>query len=127
MTTSLLQDSLKKIHDSGKDWVEMSFEADRVRSHAWFKNMTEKGAWGQFGATKSNRVGPPDPDTFTGLAKLLGTTVEAVASMVASDFYGVTGEARHSARVQRIAPMIESLKDDDADLVELLVGRLNAG
>lgn len=101
----------------------MSVAADQARSHSWLKNMAEQGAWGSAG---SGRVGPPTPDQFPGLAKLLGTTKEAVAAMVAADFYGIdTGEG-HSARVQRMAPMIDSLTDDDGNLVEGLVGRLSA-
>lgn len=105
------------------DWVVMSVKADQARSHSWMKNMVENGAWGKAG---TSRVGPPTPDAFAGLAKLLGTSEDAVASMIAADFYGVGDSGGYSARVQRLAPMIESLTDDDADLVELLVGRLNA-
>lgn len=82
--------------------------------------MAENGAWGSGGA---GRVGPPTPDQFPGLAKLLGTTKEVVAAMVAADFYGIDTTDGYSARVQRIAPMIDALSPADADMVEAIVGR----
>lgn len=99
----------------------MSVNADQARSHSWLKNMAEQGAWGSAG---SGRVGPPTPNEFPGLAKLLGTTPDAIAAMVAADFYGVDANGEYSARVQRMAPMIDSLSVDDANMVEGLVGRL---
>lgn len=104
------------------DWVVMSVNADQARSHSWLKNMAENGAWGSAG---SGRVGPPTPEQFPGLAKLLGTTPETVAAMVATDFYGVNSAGGQSARVQRIAPKLDALGVDDANLVEALVHRLS--
>jgi hypothetical protein len=123
MTSTPLQDSLRHIYESGKDWVTMSVEADRARSHSWLKNMAEQGAWGNAGA---GRVGPPTPDQFSGLAKLLGTTPEQVAAMVCTDFYGIDTGAGHSARVQRLAPAIDGLREADATFVESLINRLGA-
>jgi hypothetical protein len=123
MTRTPLQDSLKQIYDSGKDWVTMSVEADRARSHSWLKNMAEQGAWGSAGA---GRVGPPTPKEFVGLAKLLGTTPEQVAEMVVADFYQVDTGGGFSARVQRLAPTIDALNVDDLNLVEAVINRLGA-
>ncbi|BBH16806.1 hypothetical protein Back2_10930 [Nocardioides baekrokdamisoli] len=123
MTATPLQDSLKKVRASGKDWIEMSVDADRVRSHSWLKNMAERGAWGSAGA---GRVGPPTPDDFGGLAKLLGTSREQVASMVCADFYGVDTGSGYSATVQRLAPTIDELDLDDVVLVEKLIARLGS-
>lgn len=104
------------------DWVVMSVNADQARSHSWLKNMAENGAWGSAG---NGRVGPPTPEQFPGLAKLLGTTAEAVAAMVVADFYGVDTAGGHSARLQRIAPKLDALDVEDANLVESLVHRLS--
>jgi hypothetical protein len=43
--------------------------------------------------------------------------------MVAADFYGIDTTDGYSARVQRIAPMIDALSPADADMVEAIVGR----
>lgn len=99
----------------------MSVNADQARSHSWLKNMAEQGAWGSAG---SGRVGPPTPEQFPGLAKLLGTTREAVAAMVVADFYGVGNDEGYSARVQRLAPNLDALDDGDATMIENLVLRL---
>lgn len=99
----------------------MAYESDRARSHSWMKNMTEHGAWGSAG---SGRVGPPTPDEFRGLAKLLGTTKEKVAEMVAADFYGVDTGAEYSSRMQSLAPLIDQLSEEDAELIEQMVRRL---
>lgn len=101
----------------------MSVKADQVRSHSWFRNMVENGPWGVGGA---GRVGPPTPTEFGGLAKLLGTTPETVAELVAADFYGVDANSAYSARVKRMAPTIESLSDSDANMIEMLVSRLGS-
>lgn len=101
----------------------MSVNADQARSHSWLKNMAERGAWGPAG---SARVGPPTPEQFPGLAKLLQTTPDAVAAMVVADFYGVGAQEGYSARVQRLAPTIDRLSSKDADLVETLIHRLGS-
>jgi hypothetical protein len=121
MTKTPFQDSLQQLNRSGKDWVTMSVEADRARSHSWLKNMAEQGAWG---STGGGRVGPPTPDEFGGLAKLLGTTADQVAAMVVADFYGIDSGAGFSARVQRIAPTIDELAEEDAEVIERLATRL---
>lgn len=100
----------------------MSYEADRARSHSWLKNMAENGAWGIGGA---GRVGPPRPEDFPGLAKLLGTTSGQVAAMVVTDFYGIDNtDGEYSARVRGLAPLIDRLSEADAELVEQTARRL---
>lgn len=39
--------------------------------------------------------------------------------MVVTDFYGINIGDGYSARMQQLAPTIDSLSDDDADLIEL--------
>lgn len=120
-STTPFQDALKKIHDSGRDWVSMSVGADQARSFSWIKNMTENGAWGTGGA---GRVGPPTRAEFEGFAKLLGVTPDQVGRMVVMDFYGVETLGEYSPRVHRLAPLIDELSEDDADLVESMARRL---
>lgn len=84
--------------------------------------MAEHGAWGRGGA---GRVGPPTPDQFPGLARLLGTSEDQIAAMVVADFYKVDTGNEFSARVRRLAPKLENLAEDDADMVEELVARLS--
>lgn len=123
MTTSPFRESLKKLSAAGKDWQAMSYESDRARSHSWFRNMTEYGAWGT--TTNGARVGPPTPDEFAGLAKLLGTTSDQIASMVVADFYGVDTGNGFSARMQRLSPIIDGLAEADAELIEIAARRLS--
>lgn len=125
MTKSPFRDSLKKLHSAGKDWQAMSYESNKARSHSWFRNMVEYGAWGM--TTNGARVGPPTPDEFKGLAKLLGTTPDQIASMVVADFYGVDTGDGFSARMQRLSPIIDGLAEDDAELIEKTARRLGNG
>lgn len=122
MTQTPFRDSLKKLNSAGKDWQAMSYESDKARSHSWFRNMVEYGAWGT--TTNGARVGPPTPDEFKGLAKLLGTTADQIASMVVADFYGVDTGDGFSARMQRLAPIIDGLAEADAELIENTARRL---
>lgn len=101
----------------------MSYESNKARSHSWFRNMVEYGAWGRITGS-GGRVGPPTPGDFPGLAKLLGTTPEQVASMVVADFYGVDTGDGFSARMQRLAPIIDGLDEEDAELIEKTAQRL---
>ena len=104
-----------------KDYLTMSVECDRARSHGWWKNLVEYGAWRGPGAT---RVGPPDPEALPGIAKLFGTTVEQVATMVAADWYEVHPDTAISARALRLGPTLDDLAEADAELVETLAKRL---
>jgi len=103
------------------DYITMSVNSDRARSHGWWKNLVEYGAWAGPGTT---RVGPPDPEALSGIAKLFGVTEDQVAAMVAADWYGVGSESELSARVLRLGPLIDELEVVDAKLVERLIHRL---
>src|SRR2546429_7152870 len=99
----------------------MSVDSERARSHAWWKNLVDHGAWGGY----SGRVAPPDREALPGIAKLFGTTEEQGAAMVAADWYGVVPDAPPSARVTRLAPPLDALDADDAEIVSKLVQRLS--
>ncbi len=99
----------------------MSYESDRARSHGWWKNLVEHGAWG---GRNGNRVGPPTPETLPGIAKLFGTTVEQVAAMVAADWYDVYPDADVSARALALGPTLDRIDESDAALLETLAKRL---
>ncbi len=102
----------------------MSVNSDRARSHGWWRNLVEHGAWGGPGAT---RVGPPDREALPGIAALFGTSEEQVAKMVAADWYDVEGDGQLSPWTLRLAPVLERLSESDAELVETLVRRLDKG
>jgi hypothetical protein len=99
----------------------MSFESSRARSHGWWKNLVEYGAWRGPGGV---RVGPPDPEALDGIALLFGTTTDQVSEMVAADWYGVTRDSEVSTRVLRMGHLIDALDERDAELVEHLARRL---
>jgi len=102
----------------------MSVECGRVRSHGWWRNLVEHGAWGGPGQT---RVSPPAPETFEGIARLFGTSVEQVKAMIAADWYGVESNEGVPARVLRMSPLLDSLDESDAEMVEKLTRRLANG
>jgi hypothetical protein len=125
MSETPFRDVAKKIAESnGHDYTAMQYESERARSHAWWRNIVQHGAWNGPGAT---RVGPPDPEALGGIAELFGTSVEQVSRMVAADWYGVHPDVEVSARVLRLAPVLEELSDSDADLVESVARRLATG
>ncbi len=99
----------------------MSFDSQRARSHGWWKNLVEHGAWR---GPNTIRVGPPDREALPGIAKLFGTSVEQVAAMVAADWYGVYPDADVSTRALRLSPTLDRLSDPDAELLEKLAKRL---
>lgn len=99
----------------------MQHGSDRARSHAWWKNLVEYGAWEGPGV----RVGPPSPEALAGIAKLFGTSEEQVCAMIAADWYGVHPDTELSARTQRLGPVLDKLSDSDADLVEAVAQRLS--
>jgi len=120
MSSAPFHDTAKKTART-KDYMAMSFDSQRARSHGWWKNLVEYGAWrGPNGV----RVGPPDREALPGIAKLFGTSVEQVAAMVAADWYGVYPDARVSTRALRLSPTLDRLGDRDAELVEKLAERL---
>lgn len=120
MSTTPFQDTAKQISRT-KDYLTMSFDSDRARSHGWWKNLVEYGAWQGPG---KNRVGPPDREALDGIANLFGTTREQVAAMVAADWYGVYPDTDVSARTLRLGPALDELTDSDAEMLEGLARRL---
>ena len=120
MSSSPFRDMAQKL-SATKDYLAMSYESDRARSHGWWRNVVEHGAWAGPG---TNRVGPPTPEAIDGIAKLFGTTPERVREMIAADWYGVEKNTEFSARAKRLAPNLDQLSDDDLELVEQLIRRL---
>jgi len=120
MPTTPFKDIAKRIGRL-KDYQTMSHESDRARSHGWWKNLVEHGAWG---GRNGNRVGPPTPETLPGIAKLFGTTVEQVSAMVAADWYGVYPDADVSPRALALSPTLDRMGESDAALLETLAKRL---
>lgn len=95
----------------------MSVECDRVRSHSWWRNLVEYGAW----SGPNARVGPPTPDEFDGIAKLFRTTREQVAAMIAADWYGIQPDERFSTRVMNLAPLLDQLTEEQADALSVII------
>lgn len=107
---------------NSKDYLTMSVECGRARSHTWWKRFVEQGAWGE--SPGYGRVGPPEPQALDGIARLFGTTRDQVAKMVAADWFGVHPETEVSTRVLRLSPVLDALDEADAKLVEALARRL---
>lgn len=121
MTITPFRDTAQEIAKR-MDYISMSVEGGRARSHGWWRNLVEHGPWRGPGAT---RVGPPDPEALPGIAKLFGTSPDQVAKMVAADWYGVQQDEAVSAQALRLGPVLDRLSDSDADLLEALVRRLD--
>jgi len=121
MSGQPFRDTAKRIADAGRDYISMSVESDRARSHGWWRNVIEYGPWKGPGST---RVGPPDPEALPGIAKLFGTTPDQVAVMIAADWYGVYPDSEVSPRALQLSPILDSLDDEDAKIVEHLARRL---
>jgi hypothetical protein len=121
MRTTPFRDTAKKLARQN-DYITMSVECNRVRSHSWWKNVVEYGAWG--GPRRGGRVGPPDPEALDGIAELFDTTPDQVARMVAADWYGVGADHDLSHQVLRLGPALDRLTEEDADLVEQFILRL---
>ena len=120
MSATPFRDTAKKISGT-QDYYEMAVGSKRARSHGWWKNLIENGAWGG-----ESRVGPPTPEALPGIARLFGTTKEQVAAMIAADWYGVQPDVELSARVLRMSPLLDELQESDAELLEQLARRLAA-
>lgn len=121
MRATPFQDTARRIANT-MSFQAMSVRSEEVRSHGWWKNVVQNGAWGNAGV---GRVGPPDRESIPGIAKLFGTTEDEVAFMIAADWYGVSDrDTDLSARAQKLGPVLDELTDDDMELVELLVDRL---
>jgi hypothetical protein len=104
------------------DYITMSHDSDRARSHSWWKNLVEHGAWN--GPPGGGRVGPPGPDAIPGIARLFGTTPQQVAAMIAADWYGVHPDTEISGTVLRLGPIFDQLGEDDLTLLDTLARRL---
>jgi hypothetical protein len=122
MSSTPFQDTARRINKD-KDFLTMSVESGRARSHGWWKNLVDHGAWK---GPNNTRVGPPDPEALEGIAKLFGMTERQVAEMVATDWYGVhpNRAADVSPQVRRLGPVLDQLSEKDFDLIENLVRRL---
>jgi hypothetical protein len=124
MTMTPFRDTAKKIYvELDRDYIAMQVGSNRARSHGWWRNLVEWGAWEGPGGT---RVGPPTPESFEGIAKLFKTTVDEVRRMIAADWYGIRPEeqAEVSVRSRLLVPILEKLEAEDADLVEQIARRL---
>jgi hypothetical protein len=121
MSTTPFKDTAQKVSRT-MDFLDMSVGSDRARSHGWWRNLVEHGAWKGPG---SGRVGPPTPEALPGIAKLFGTTKDQVAAMVAADWYGVHPDTTISARALALSAALDKLDDFDAELVEKLIRRLS--
>jgi hypothetical protein len=119
MTRTPFRDTAKEINRT-KDYLDMSVACDRARSHGWWRNLVEHGAW----AGPGGRVGPPTPESLPGIAKLFGTSVEQVSAMIAADWYDVQPDNAPSARTLRLSAGLDDLDDAAAALVEQLVMQL---
>jgi hypothetical protein len=120
MADTPFRDTASTIHRS-KDYLTMSVECGRARSHTWWKRLVEYGPWQSRGY---GRVGPPDLEALDGIASLFGTTTDQVAAMVAADWYGVHPETNVLTRMLRLSPVLDALDEDDAKLVEAVARRL---
>jgi hypothetical protein len=120
MSTTPFRDTASKIARN-MDYLDMSVASKRARSHGWWRNVVEYGAWEGPG---NNRVGPPTPDALAGIAALFGTSEEQVSAMIAADWYGVHPDTEVSARALRLSPVLDTLSEHDAELVEALARRL---
>jgi hypothetical protein len=120
MINTPFRDTAKKIATK-KTYQAMSVEGGEARSHGWWKNLVDHGAWQGPAGT---RVGPPTPEALDGIAKLFGTTPEQVAIMIAADWYGVHPNGDMSARVLNLSPIIDELTGADAEMIESLARRL---
>lgn len=122
MTSTPFRDTARKISRQ-MDYMAMSFGSGRARSHGWWRNVVEHGAWEGPGST---RVGPPTPEALAGIARLFGTSEEQVRIMVAADWYGVSPNQQEvSARAMQLGPALDRLTEDDFDLVQSLIRRLD--
>jgi hypothetical protein len=123
MTETPFRDTAHKIARS-MDFMTMSFNSGRARSHGWWRNLVEHGPWRGPGAT---RVGPPDPEALPGIARLFGTSEDQVRIMVAADWYGVHPNQDVSALARRLSPALDRLSEEDVELVQALLRRLDEG
>jgi hypothetical protein len=93
-------------------YFEMQQGCASTRSTSWFNNVV-----------RGHRVSPPSGEDLPPLAKMMGITTEALAAMIAEEWYGVTVDAL-SDRARRLVPALDALSEGDARLVEAVVARL---
>jgi hypothetical protein len=115
------QDAARDVARRNGQDARMQVESRGARSHAWWRNLVKYGAWDPPGS----RVGPPTPEAIPGIATLFNTTEEQVAAMIAADWYGVQPRSDLSTQAQKIAARLNTLEQEDLDLLDDLVRRLN--
>ncbi|MFF4835495.1 hypothetical protein [Streptomyces sp. NPDC001315] len=116
MTNTPFRDTAKALAER-MDYIAMQVGCDRARSHSWWRNVVEHGPWkGQQG-----RTAPPTPDEWAGIAKLFGTTEDQVCAMISADWFGVQPGAEVSARVMKLAPLLDELTEKEAEAVGVIV------
>lgn len=99
------------------DYISMQVGCDRARSHSWWRNVVEHGPW----KGQQARTAPPTPDEWPGIAKLFGTTEDQVCEMIAADWFGVRPGTEVSARVMKLAPLLDELTETEAEAVGVVV------
>ncbi|MGY4978036.1 hypothetical protein ACWCYL_12855 [Streptomyces sp. 900105755] len=98
-------------------YEQMAEESGGTRSASWWRHVQLE---------QTDRFNPPPPKDLPGIAKLFGATEEQVAAMIAHEFYGITRFPNlRSERERRFAKDLNSLSDEDADLVLRLVKSLS--
>lgn len=107
-TKGPFRDAVVKLYawGHGLRFQDIAAGCDHVRSATW---------WNQVHNAKA--VSPPAVELMPYLGKVLGFPAEAVAEMVAAQWYGVT-KADVSERVARMAPLIDSLSEEMAAVLE---------
>ncbi|WP_157878502.1 hypothetical protein [Streptomyces chattanoogensis] len=117
MTSTPFRDTVRNLART-KDYILMQVECDKARSHSWWRNVVEHGAWKGPGTI---RVGPPTPDELPGIAKLFGTSEAQVQAMIAADWYGIEPSGGLSPRVMNMAPLLDKLEDEQADALGVII------
>ncbi|MET7304986.1 hypothetical protein [Embleya sp. NPDC005575] len=116
MTDSPFRDTTKALAQR-MDYIAMQVGCDRARSHSWWRNVVEYGPW----KGSQGRTGPPTPDEWDGIAKLFGTTRDQVRAMIAADWFGIQPGTEVSARVMKLAPLVDKLTEKEAEALAVVV------
>ncbi len=105
---------VRRLNRSGTTYYEMQKRSGEARSTGWFNQVAN-----------GYRVNPPpDEKTLDGLAELFQMNREAVAELVAEEWYGVRRDEPLSERTRRLAPTLDQLDEGDAELIAHLAHRL---
>ncbi|MFJ4060702.1 hypothetical protein [Streptomyces albogriseolus] len=100
-------------------YEQMAEESGGTRSASWWRHVQLE---------QTDRFNPPPPKDLPGIAKLFGGTEKQVAAMIAHEFYGVTRfPDLRSEQERRFAKDLNTLSEEDADLVLEIVKRMNRG